>query len=169
MIGRNSNQQARNRAKLCALRCGLIQYFLYLRHAFQDLMIGWLMLSPRRTLSIPKPLILCVDDESHYLRLRKAVLEQNGFNVITATNVSDAVATFREAPVCCTIADHLLQGETGVELARELKRIKRDVPIILYSGLMPKKLENIDVYINKDESTAGFLRLVREVVERFCS
>lgn len=116
-----------------------------------------------------KPLILCVDDDSTHLRLRKTVLEQNGFNVLCVTNVADAIATFREAPVCCTIADHLLRGETGLELARELKSIKRDVPIILYSGAMPTNLQNIDVYINKDESTTGFLKIVREVVQRFCS
>ena len=116
-----------------------------------------------------KPLVLCVDDDATCLRLRQAVLEKNGFNVITAANVADAVATFREAPVCCTISDHLLRGETGIELAKQLKSIKRDVPIILYSGVMPESLEYIDVYINKGESTTGFLRLVREVIQRYCS
>jgi len=116
-----------------------------------------------------RPLILCVDDHPQHLKLRKAVLEQNGFNVVWATDAADAVAIFRETPVCCTIADHLLQSQTGVELAKELKSIKRDVPIILYSGAMPPNLQNIDVYINKDEPRAGFLRIVREVVERFRS
>jgi DNA-binding NtrC family response regulator len=110
-----------------------------------------------------------VDDDSTQLQLRKAVLEENGFNVLSVTNVAEAVAIFQEAPVCCTIADHLLQGATGVELAQELKSIKRDVPIVLYSGAMPSNLHNIDVYINKDEPTSDFLRIVREVVRRFCS
>jgi len=125
------------------------------------------MLSLR--LPVAKPLILCVDDDSTHLQLRKAVLEENGFNVLSVTNVAEAVAIFQEAPVCCTIADHLLQGATGVELAQELKSIKRDVPIVLYSGAMPSNLHNIDVYINKDEPTSDFLRIVREVVRRFCS
>jgi len=118
---------------------------------------------------IAKPLILCVDDDPTQLLLRRKVLEQNGFNVLWVTNVADAIATFRETPICCTIADHMLQGESGLELARKLKSIKRDVPIILYSGAMPGNLQNIDVYINKDEPTTGFLRIVREVVSRFCS
>jgi CheY-like chemotaxis protein len=116
-----------------------------------------------------KPLILCVDDNAPQLRLRKAVLEEDGFNILCATNVADAIAIFREAPVCCTIADHMLQGQSGIELAKELKRIKHDVPIILYSGAMPTNLQNIDVYINKGESTSDFVRIVREVVRRFCS
>lgn len=125
------------------------------------------MRSPR--LPLAKPLLLCVDDDSAQLKLRQAVLEEEGFNVLCVTNVADAIATFRQAPVCCTIADHMLQGQSGIELAKELKRIKYDVPIILYSGAMPANLQNIDVYINKGESTSDFVRIVREVVRRFCS
>lgn len=116
-----------------------------------------------------KPLILCVEDDSRQLMLRKAVLEEHGFNVVGASNAADAVAIFREAPVCCTIADHALEGHSGVELAKYFKSIKRDVPMILYSGTMPNDLLNIDVYINKDVPTAEFLRIVHEVVRRFCS
>lgn len=105
------------------------------------------MRSPR--LPAAKPLILCVDDDFTQLKLRQAILEEDGFNVLRATNVADAIATFREAPVCCTIADHFLQGESGTDLAKELKSIKHDVPIILYSGTMPTNLQNIDVYVNK--------------------
>jgi CheY-like chemotaxis protein len=124
-----------------------------------------------RSLLLPnaKPLLLCVDDDSAQLKLRRAVLEEEGFNVLCVTNVADAIATFREAPVCCTIADHMLQGQSGIDLARELKRIKHDVPIVLYSGAMPTNLQNIDVYINKGESTTDFVRIIREVVDRFCS
>jgi len=124
-----------------------------------------------RSLLLPnaKPLLLCVDDDSAQLKLRRAVLEEEGFNVLCVTNVVDAIATFREAPVCCTIADHMLQGQSGIDLARELKRIKHDVPIVLYSGAMPTNLQNIDVYINKGESTTDFVRIIREVVDRFCS
>jgi len=124
---------------------------------------------PTRRFIVARPLILCVDDNLLYLNLRKAILEDNGFSVLCATNVADAIATFREAPFCCTIADHLLRGESGVDLARHLKSIKRDVPIILYSGAMPGNLQNIDVYINKDEPTANLLRVIREIIERFSS
>jgi hypothetical protein len=36
-----------------------------------------------------------------------------------------------------------------------LKGIKRDIPIILYSGVMPENLQHVDVLIDKDESTAN--------------
>jgi len=49
-----------------------------------------------------------------------------------------------------------------------MKKIKPGVPIISFSGTLPERLEGVDVYINKGEPTAEFLRIVREVVERFC-
>ena len=118
---------------------------------------------------LARPLILSVEDHKVYLTLRKKVLERNGYNVIGVTSADDALKVLQEAPVCATIADHMLQGTTGTELAKQMKTLKPDVPIILFSGSLPEHLENVDVYINKGEPTAEFLRIVRQVVERFCS
>ena len=104
-----------------------------------------------------------------YLTLRKAVLEQSGLNVIGVTSADEALKTLREAPVCATIADHMLQGTTGTALAKHMKQLKPDVPVILFSGKVPKRLTGVDVYINKGEPTAEFLRIVWVVVERYCS
>jgi CheY-like chemotaxis protein len=120
-------------------------------------------------LGLAKPLILCIEDDPIYLTLRKKVLERDGYTVIGVTASADALRTLREAPVCVIIADHMLYGTTGTELAKEMKKIKPDVPIILFSGAMPDRLGGVDVYVNKGEPTAQFLNIVREVVQRFCA
>jgi DNA-binding NtrC family response regulator len=79
-----------------------------------------------------KPLLLCVEDDSTYLSLRKAFLEHSGYNVIGASTTDEALKILREAPVCATITDHFLHGTTGALLAMEMKRIKPDVPIIYF-------------------------------------
>jgi CheY-like chemotaxis protein len=117
---------------------------------------------------LPKPLILCIEDDPIYLTLRKGVLEKEGYNVIGVTSAAEALKALREAPVCCTIADHMLQGQTGTQLAQEMKAIKSDVPVILFSGTNPATLQGTDVFVNKGETTARFLEIVRDVVERFC-
>ena len=119
--------------------------------------------------SLAKPLLLCIEDESIQLLIRKKVLEQDGYSVIGVTQAADALTTLREAPVCAVIADHMLQGTTGTELAKEMKKIKPDVPIILFSGSNPERLNCVDVFVNKGEPTSTFLNIVREVVRRFCS
>ena len=116
-----------------------------------------------------KPLILCIEDEPIHLTLRKKVLERDGYNVIGVTTAADALKTLSDTPVCAVIADHMLQGTTGTELAEEMKKIKPNVPIILFSGTAPQHLNNVDVYVNKGEPTAFFLGIVRDVVQRFRS
>lgn len=117
--------------------------------------------------SSDRPLILCVEDNQSYLRLRKAVLEKNGYTVIGVNGAEDALRTLRESPVSLVISDHMLQGTTGTALASKMKGIKPEVPIVLYSGSQPDTIENVDVFINKDVSTQDFLALVREVVKRY--
>lgn len=117
-----------------------------------------------------RPLVLCIEDEPTQLEIRKLVLEQNGYNVIGVSSADDALETLREAPICATIADHMLQGSAkSPSLPKQMKKIKPDVPVILYSGALPEDLTGVDVYIYKGEPTESFLRILGEVVERFCS
>jgi CheY-like chemotaxis protein len=120
-------------------------------------------------LGLAKPLILCVEDDPIYLILRKKVLEQAGYTVTGVTSAAEALNALRETPVCAVIADHMLQGTTGTELANEMKQIKPNVPIILFSGNVPEHLAGVDVYVNKGEPTSTFLNIVREVVRRYRS
>lgn len=77
--------------------------------------------------------------------------------MIGVTSSGDAMKVLGEAPVCATIADHMLHRTTGTELAKRMKKLKPDVPIILFSGNTPERLVGVDVFINKGEPTAEFL------------
>ena len=114
-------------------------------------------------------MILCIEDDEHYLLLRKAVLQRNGFNVVVATTSEQALEILAEAPVCLTLSDHMLRGTTGVQLSRQMKAIKPDVPVVIYSGNLPDSMENVDAFINKDEPTATFVQMVGNLVARYCS
>lgn len=114
-----------------------------------------------------KPFILCIEDNEMYLRLRKAVLEEAGYTVLSATNESDALEVLSEAPVCLVLSDHMLRGTTGTDLAKRMKQIKRDVPIIVYSGNVPESLKHVDGFINKSEPMPNFLSLIHEFVKRY--
>jgi DNA-binding response OmpR family regulator len=121
--------------------------------------------------SIPaqRPLILIIEDEAQALSIRQKVLQQDGYNVIGVNGPNEALSCLRYFPICAIIADHMLSGTTGVELAKKMKKLKPDVPIISFSGTLPERFDGVDVYINKGEPTANFLRIVRQVVERYCS
>lgn len=116
-----------------------------------------------------RPLILCLEDNESYLYLRKAVLEGAGYNVIGVRSANDALIALREAPVCLVLADHMLRGTTGTEVAAKMKEIRPDVPIVIHSGTNPDSMKHVDVFINKDVPTATFLAIVRDVFHRYCS
>ncbi len=87
--------------------------------------------------------------------------------MIGVSAAKDALRTLSEAPVCMVLADHMLRGTTGTALAGKMKRLKPEVPVVLYSGKQPETLANVDVFINKDVSTQEFLGLVRDVLKRY--
>jgi CheY-like chemotaxis protein len=114
-----------------------------------------------------KPLILSIDDNEGQLRVRKAILEQDGFLVLNAATPEQAVNFLREEPVCLILSDHMLSGTTGTQLAALLKRLKPSVPVVLYSGAPPPTLQNVDCFINKSEPVPRFLAVIRDLVKRF--
>ena len=112
--------------------------------------------------------ILCVEDNQAYLRLRKAVLEREGYLVLTATTGKEALAILRQERICLVLSDHMLRGTTGVALAGRLKKLKPHVPVVLYSGQVPDAMENVDCFISKDETVASFLSIIGGLVKRYC-
>jgi CheY-like chemotaxis protein len=123
--------------------------------------------SPARARS-RQPTILCVEDNRAYLRLRKAVLEREGYLVLAATTGSEALAILQESPVCLVLSDHMLRGTTGVALAARMKKMKPHIPVVLYSGQVPETMGEVDCFISKDETVASFLSIISSLVKRYC-
>jgi len=112
------------------------------------------------------PTILCVEDDAIYLRLRKTLLEKEGYIVLTATTGSRAVAIMQRVPVSLVLSDHMLRGTTGIALAHQLKAIKPHVPFVLYSGMVPDVMGDADCFISKDETVASFLSIIKSLIRR---
>ena len=62
------------------------------------------------------------EDNKAYLRLREAVLEREGYLVLTATTGTEALAILQREQVCLVLSDHMLRGTTGVALAERMKK-----------------------------------------------
>jgi len=114
-----------------------------------------------------KPLILCVDDSESQLWLRAKVLERNGFSVLTATTASKALHWMRQVAVSLVLSDHMLVGITGAELAAELKKLRPNVPVVLYSGAPPPTMQNVDCFMLKGEPVEKFVATIRDLVNRY--
>jgi PAS domain S-box-containing protein len=81
--------------------------------------------------------VMFVDDEPLVARMAKRTLSRLGYEVSTFTSPVAALQAFREAPdaVDAVITDQSMPGMFGVDLARELLKLRPSLPIALISGL----------------------------------
>ena len=80
--------------------------------------------------------ILFVDDEPALVDIGKKMLEHLGHEVIIRTSSLEALEAFRNNPerFDLVISDKTMPQMTGFDLARELKQIRPDIPIIICTG-----------------------------------
>jgi PAS domain S-box-containing protein len=80
--------------------------------------------------------ILFVDDEKPLTDIGREMLESCGFEVVTRTSSIEALEAFRHraGDFDLVITDQTMPNMTGMELAREMLRIRADLPIILCTG-----------------------------------
>ena len=112
--------------------------------------------------------ILCIDDEASGLYFRKLLLEKQGYAVDTATNPADAVTSFQSNDFDLVITDHLLGRSTGTELARELKRLKPEVRIIILSGTVdiPGGADVADGFVSKTDGPESLFEKISELLSQ---
>lgn len=112
--------------------------------------------------------VLCVDDEPSGLGLREVILQRKGYTVFTAENASDALAIFNSRDVDIVVTDHLLGRTTGTVMAKEMKRLKPRVPIIVLSGTTDtlEDIEIADAFLSKAEGPEILLSKVKELASR---
>jgi two-component system, OmpR family, response regulator CpxR len=82
----------------------------------------------------PKKTILCVDDNEQALSVRKFMLETRGYRVQACLLPEEAIELFRQGGIDLVLSDLTMPRMDGNELARRMKEILPEVPILLISG-----------------------------------
>lgn len=117
--------------------------------------------------------ILFIDDEAPIVMLAGKILKGLGYSVEEAPSGEKALHLFRQDPgrFDMVITDMTMPGMTGLALASEISRIRRDIPIILCTGftetLMDERIEAIGVrrIIYKPLTTGELANTIREVLD----
>ncbi len=97
-------------------------------------------------------LILCVDDEVVGLHVRKILLERAGYRVLTAQDGFSGIELFATQPVDAVVLDYAMPGMHGGEVAKQMRKAKPGVPILLlsaYVGLPEDVSSLVDIYMTK--------------------
>ncbi len=124
-------------------------------------------------LPIGKERILLVDDEELILEIGREMLKGLGYQVETRASSIDALEAFRTDPTKydLVISDMTMPRMTGERLAKEIKKFRPDIPIILCTGfstkISPDKLTvfGVNALLMKPVRLSDLAHTVRKVLD----
>ena len=106
--------------------------------------------------------ILIVDDEEMIVSMEKLMLERLGYHVTPMMGSVETLAIFKKNPdnFDLLITDMTMPQMTGIQLAKEIRSIRPDIPVIICSGFSDQ--------INSDTSKAMGIQgyLMKPVIKK---
>jgi len=117
--------------------------------------------------------ILLVDDEEPIAKLETQMLERIGYSVTWQTNPLDALISFKESPNAfdLILSDMNMPHMTGLQLAKEIKSIRNDIPIIISTGFSDRLEDQnigglgIDAVLMKPVIKSDMAETIRKVLD----
>jgi len=113
--------------------------------------------------------ILIVDDNASIIVALQMVLEDGGFEVVTASNGNDGYSTYLETSPDLVITDMHMPGKTGPELMSSIRNHDPDAKAIYMSGdwshfqpfLDEEKEKQETIFLRKPFSLLELMQIVK--------
>jgi two-component system cell cycle sensor histidine kinase/response regulator CckA len=117
--------------------------------------------------------ILVVDDEAKIRQILRIGLTAHGFHILEAENGQEALRICKEheGPIHLLLADVVMLGMSGVELAPRVKALVPEVQVILMSGhhddqiLLHAALNPNTPFFHKPFTLDALVQTIREVLK----
>ncbi len=117
--------------------------------------------------------VMYVDDDQALVFLVKRVLSRKGYAVLTYTDPQAAQAALRADPggIDLLVTDYNMPGYSGLDLLRQAKAIRPDLPVALASGYVTPELESraiaegADALIYKPNDVNELCETVERLIE----
>ena len=118
--------------------------------------------------------LLIVEDEVFLLRILSAILQSNGYTILSAGDGVKAVDVYKQHSheIALVVTDMGLPGMSGEEEFRRLKEINPDVKVILISGFIEPETRSKILdggamgFIQKPFRPDEILALIRQVLDK---
>ena len=118
--------------------------------------------------------ILIVEDEEEVRKLTAKILERQGYGILETFNGDDALLACErcKGPIHLMLADVIMPGMSGSELAKLLKPLYPEIKILYMSGYTDNAIVRHGVlekgvnYIQKPFTIEGLARKVRKVLDK---
>ncbi len=115
-----------------------------------------------------RAVVLCVDDDEALLCLLQTALMTNGYAVLVASDGREALTLMSGRRLDAIVLDYSMPGMNGGEVVLEAKRIRRETPIILFSGsqdIPPSTIAQADALVRKGEGLRPLLAVLTRVLQ----
>jgi len=112
--------------------------------------------------------LLCIDDDAQGLTVRKLLLEAFGFRVKTASSGREGLKLFRRSKVDAVLLDYEMPQMNGVQLADELKRRRRQIPVVMlsaYPSIPDDARGHVDAFVTKGGPTAELIDVLQQKID----
>src|SRR6201995_5834151 len=124
--------------------------------------------------SLPKPLVLVVEDEASLATMLRYNLEKQGFRVEEAVDGQEAMARIVQSPPDNVLLDWMLPVMSGIEVCRQIRRrpATRELPVIMVTARTEDQdavrglNTGADDYITKPFSMDSLLARMRALLRR---
>ena len=111
--------------------------------------------------------LLCIDDEQVALSGWCLYLQGKGYKVVGASSAEEGLQMFAVQPIDAVILDYSMPELNGSAVSEVMKRIKPNVPIILFTGSVgvPDDIRRtIDAQVLKGGEPAELLGKIDDVL-----
>ena len=109
--------------------------------------------------------ILFVDDHKALARLSCEILQKQGYRAECAYDGREALAKFQQDAFDLVVTDYRMEGMSGVELARRLRRLVRDLPIVIVTGCADvEPCPEVDAWVGKQEMFPKLFDTIRDLL-----
>jgi response regulator RpfG family c-di-GMP phosphodiesterase len=102
-----------------------------------------------------KTRVLCVEDHPANLNILQHMLKEVGYEVIPAESAEQALHLIEEESIDGVLLEYDLPDANGASVRAEMKRIKPELPILLFAGVgdhTPILIRFFDAYLrNADD------------------
>jgi CheY-like chemotaxis protein len=117
----------------------------------------------------PKRTILCIDDDEAALNSRRRMLESAGYRVLYARSGKQGLELLHSERVHTVLLDYWMPEQKGLEVARAIRRLKPQLPIIVLSGYASLGDEAIglaDDWFMKGDPAENLLSKIADLVRK---
>lgn len=115
-----------------------------------------------------RKMLLCIDDSQAVLDYEKRILERSGYVVVTEASARRGLRLATIFSFDAVLLDYHMPEMNGHQLASEIRRLRPDTPVVMFSGSeIPEETRQlVDAVVPKTDYPSALLPTISRLCEQ---